>query len=503
MAKKKITLYIEDTDIKLLVSKGKQIDKWASLLLEPSLVRDGVIVDEEQVAESIKTLLKLGEVKQKKISIGLSGLNSIFRIITLPEMSPSLLPEAILNEARRVIPVPLDQVYLSHQKIPSSPGENRIFLVAYPRNSTDILIKTLQKAGLKLDTMDLAPLALARCANETSSVIINSWLTYLDVIIMTDKLPQVIRSLSLPTEAVDINEKLPLIAEELSRTIAFYNSSNPSNQLDNTTPVFVCGDIAEAPDSWEKLVAHSGYKVSILAPPIEYPETFSPCKFMVNIGLALKGQLPDSTDNYYSIIDFNATPEAYKPKAINITRIIVPVAIVIGIGALAYGGLLIKGVSDDTVEIKGQTEELDSESELLRLQIASTKNDIEIQDEELALFPGQAAEFESMIESKEILNASFNLMLDGLSEGLVETDANIKEIVDLLPVTVILNKVAYDGELLNISGNAVNEDDVLGYARALRSSERFEDVTVLTISEILVKESEEEIKIFDFTFLVK
>jgi len=70
---KKITLYIEDTDIKLLVTKGKQVDKWASLLLEPSLVSDGVIVDEDQVAESIKTLLKLGEVKTKKVSVGLSG----------------------------------------------------------------------------------------------------------------------------------------------------------------------------------------------------------------------------------------------------------------------------------------------------------------------------------------------------------------------------------------------------------------------------------------------
>jgi type IV pilus assembly protein PilM len=46
---KKVTLYIEDTEIKLLVTNGKQVEKWASLMLEPKLVRDGVIVDEDGV----------------------------------------------------------------------------------------------------------------------------------------------------------------------------------------------------------------------------------------------------------------------------------------------------------------------------------------------------------------------------------------------------------------------------------------------------------------------
>ena len=111
---RKVTLYIEDTDIKLVITKGNQVEKWASLLLEPSLVRDGVILDEDLVANSIKTLLELGGVTKKKVIVGLSGLNSIFRIISLPELPQALLPEAVENEAGRVIPVPLEQVYLSY-----------------------------------------------------------------------------------------------------------------------------------------------------------------------------------------------------------------------------------------------------------------------------------------------------------------------------------------------------------------------------------------------------
>ena len=102
-----VSLYIEDTEIKLLVTKGKQVDKWASLLLEPGLVNDGIILDEEQVAEKIKELFHLQKVKQKKVIAALSGLNSIFRIISLPELPKKLVPEAVMNEANRVIPHPI------------------------------------------------------------------------------------------------------------------------------------------------------------------------------------------------------------------------------------------------------------------------------------------------------------------------------------------------------------------------------------------------------------
>ncbi len=56
--------------------------------------------------------------------------------------------------------------------------------------------------------LDLAPLALARCANQPKAVIVNSWLTYVDIIVMVGGLPQVIRSLSLPTDSTELDEKL-------------------------------------------------------------------------------------------------------------------------------------------------------------------------------------------------------------------------------------------------------------------------------------------------------
>ena len=500
---KKITLYIEDTDIKLLVTKGRQVEKWASLLLEPSLVVDGVIVNEDQVADSIRMLFKLQGVKAKKVVVGLSGLNSIFRVISLPELPPALIPEAVMNEAGRVIPVPLEQVYLSYQPIPAAKGETLLYLVAYPRNSTDALVRTLVKAGLKPEVMDLAPLALCRCADAPRAIIVSSWLTYLDIVIMEDRMPQVIRSLSLPTEAASLQEKLPTIIEELNRTIAFYNSNNPQRPLDSSVPIFVSGDLAEAPDSWQTIAGEHGYPVSALPPPLQFPETFNPFQFMVNMGLALKGQSAKGNDSSVSIVDFNVLPEIYRPPAIKLTRILVPVAVAVGIGALAYGGLLVQDIGARTSILHSQIDGLNSQMTGLRLQNIALSVGITEQTDAVALMPEQAAQVESQLQSVEATRGALEATLTGLSQGLGETDADLREAVNRLPAGVTLLEINYGGDMVTISGIALTEDDIFSYARDLRSGGRFAAVIISSINEIFREEGGEQIRQFSFDFLLR
>jgi Tfp pilus assembly PilM family ATPase len=57
-----VTLFIEDSAIKLLVAKDRRVEKWAKLPLEPGLVSDGLILDETKVADKIRELFKLQKV---------------------------------------------------------------------------------------------------------------------------------------------------------------------------------------------------------------------------------------------------------------------------------------------------------------------------------------------------------------------------------------------------------------------------------------------------------
>ncbi|MDD5082051.1 MAG: pilus assembly protein PilM, partial [Dehalococcoidales bacterium] len=354
MAKRITTLFIEDNRINALVMRGTQAEKWASLPLDPGLVSQGLILDEAQVAGKIQELLAREKISTKQVIAGLSGINSVFRIVTMPGLPEAILPEAVKREASRIIPVPIDEVYLAYQIISSSTGEIRIFLAAFPRNMTDNLIKTLRRAGLDPYNVDLAPLALCRIPNEPRSIIVNTSLDYLNIMVMTDRLPQLIRGLSLPGETQSLAEKLPAIAEELTRTITFYNSTHMDKPLDPTVPVLACGELAEAPDAWPSLVGRSGYTVSALASPLEPTEGFKPNDFMVNIGLALK-ELPPKADRINaSIINFNALPATFVPKPFPVGKVVVPIIALVVVGFLAYAALFVRDAGARTEELRAQ-----------------------------------------------------------------------------------------------------------------------------------------------------
>ena len=254
-----VTLFIEDNAVKLLVSKDRQVEKWAKLPLDPGLVSDGLILDENKVADKIRELFKLQKVSARTVVVGLSGFNSVYRLISLPELPPEILPEAVLQEASRVVPTPMSEVYFSYQTMPSQATETLIFLAAYPRNTTDALLQTLKKAGLSVDFMDLAPLALSRTVDAPEAILVNASAASLDIAIMMERIPQVIRSLSLPGEPQSLSERLTSIAEEVNRTISFYNSGHRDKPLGANTPIFVSGDLAQAPETSRLQCAQAAY----------------------------------------------------------------------------------------------------------------------------------------------------------------------------------------------------------------------------------------------------
>jgi type IV pilus assembly protein PilM len=462
MAKKATTLFIRDTSINLLVMKGEKVDKWATVPLEPGLVSQGLIVDEAQVADRVKQLFRDTGVKADKVITGLSGHDSLYRIITLPELPDSVLPEAIKREAKRTIPTPLDEVYFSYQRLPSpTKGESRVFLITFPRNLVDALIRTLHQAGVKPYVMDLAPLALCRIPNEPRAMIVNARLDHLDVIVVTDRLPQVIRRLILPGDAESLEERLPLIAEEFNRTVAFYNSGHMETPLDTTVPVFVCGELAEKPEVWQSVVSQASYPVSPLPSPVEVPESLNTNEFMVNIGLALKELLPDKEGANFSLVNFNALPEAYVPPHFSIWRVVLPVGAVIGIGLVVLGAILILNGRANIATLQSQVTSTEQSVTQLKVEVARLNTEV--------ASAGAAAD-------------GLRNILTTMERGRTNIYLDLEEIVDLAAGKVNLGSVDHAGNSIAVKGTASNVDSIYSYARALRESPRFSSVWVSKVS---------------------
>jgi type IV pilus assembly protein PilM len=482
MAKRIVSIFVRDTGVHLLAMNGKRVVRWGNLPLEPGLVAQGVIRDETAVADKIKELLRLEKVGAGKVIAGMSGMNSLYRLITLPEMPDAILAEAVKREAKRVLPVSMDEVYLSFQPVPSGKGEKHLFLAAYPRNMTDAVVRTMRKAGLDPYLMDLAPLALARIPDEPRAIIINSRAEHADIIMIEERLPQLIRVLSLPTEAKSLPERLTAISEELTRTVMFYNSGHLEKPLDSTVPAFVVGELAEAPDSWPSLVGRFGFPVSLLPLPIEYPEGFPANDLMVNIGLALKELTAERGEGNFSIVNLNALPEVYLPQRTQISRILIPVGIIIGVGLLAFMGVMAQRASSDTERLRAQVTASEQSLVQPRQDIAAIKE--RIKQTEPLIQP-----IDAQIAQVMATTTAFTSTQEDVTTSRNKVYADMSTIVSLLPSPpqqVDLLEVNHTGDDITISGTAADEDYIFEYTRALRASG---GISSLIITSIELKET--------------
>jgi len=465
MAKEATTIYIDDSAIWVLVAKGRQVQKWASLPLEPTLVRNGVILNEDAVANKVRELWTGEGIASRRVIAGISGINCLYRLLTLPELPKELLPEAVRREAGRALGVSLEEVYLSWQTLPSLKGETLVYLAASPRNAVDGLVSTLGKAGLDPYLMDLKPLAIARCATEPRAIIIDLGPSSFDTIIMTEGIPQVVRSLPLIEEA-SFEEKISFIREELDRAITFYNAGHMDKPIESDVPLLVSGELAEQQDAWRLLVSRQERTVLVLHPPMESAEDFPPGQYTTNIGLALKeGLASEKGAIAYSLVNFNALPEAYRPKPRKLSEILFMPTIVGGLALVALGAFLNITTS--------------AHNDDLRAQLAAINQraiSMHVTTQEIAALNQQVTSLKATISSFDTTLSQFSVERD-------EINGDLSQVNSSLPGTVDLQSVNHGGDSLTVTGKGDNRDTVFRYARSLRASGRFALVVITQMTE--------------------
>jgi len=469
MAKTVTTLFIEDTAIRFMMARGRHIEKWASIPLEEGLVKHGLIQDQEKVASKLKELFQWAKIKGR-ITLGLSEPGSLYRIITLPRVPEAILPEAVNREAERVIPLSQNEIYIAYQVITTTQEEMQVFLVAISRNAVDTLVSTLQAAGARPASLDLVPLALCRATGLGTAIIVSLRCSNFDIAIMIDGIPQVIRSLSLPSEVSSLNEKIHTVAEELDRTITFYNSSHTDKPLDKSIPVYVDGELVHAPETWINLVGSLGSTVTPLPSLMQPLSEFEPDDYLINIGLALKENIQGKGLK----INLNALPVAYQPEKTKLSRTILPIGIGAGVILIGYLWILGAMVKSDVTALKAETSSLQSQINLQTKEINSIKDKIKQAQDKLT--PLQAE-----IEKAYADMVSIENMQVRLEKQRNNTDVHLAKIVEIIPDGMVLSSIG-GVEEISISGTATSETTIFKYARDLKATGMFRSVILKAIS---------------------
>ncbi|MFC2051957.1 PilN domain-containing protein [Chloroflexota bacterium] len=469
MAEKIVTLYIDDTSLRLMVTQGKRIQEWAELPLEPGLIENTVVIKEAEVAAKIRQLFTVHKVRTTKVTVGVSGLHCLTRPITLPQLPRDMLDEAVKREAKRTLPIPLEQLYISWQTIPAPEGKTQVFLVAIPCKTADALLKTLQQVGLKPSFMDIKPLLLARVVKEPTAVIIDVQKAEFDIVIMADGIPQPIRTINFAEGALSWQEKMTTIKSELNRTIAFYDSNNPEKPLPSSVPIFALGDLAGESELWQDLSDEVGHPVLSVSSPLDFPNGFDLSHYMVNIGLAQQ-KLSHRGEVRASVVNLNALPASYLPKPISLTNILALPGAAVAAVLLIFLLVLIQTTSADIASLRVQ---LNSTDQILQRNLS--------QRQELS---GKAAELEKKIAAIEASRSTFTAALSSLEKQSAAINHDLEATIRSLPTNISLSNISHAGSVLTISGRAPSEKHVLGYLMQLDASGRFGEITISNMSRV-------------------
>lgn len=124
--------------------------------------------DQKKLHEALKTLLLSAKVNTDRVVFSPPEDQVFTRIKRLPKLTEQELTAAIRWEADQDIPLPLEEVYLTHQVIDSdkkAQDENsqmEVMIVAVPKIALDRHLATLKAVGLKTAAVETETLALSR-----------------------------------------------------------------------------------------------------------------------------------------------------------------------------------------------------------------------------------------------------------------------------------------------------------------------------------------------------
>jgi len=465
MAKKITSLYINDKSIRLMVTSGRRISKLAEVPLDIDLENVSDEDKEMELVEKIKHLFSANKISPNSFIFGMSGLHSLSRPVVLPLLPKAMQEEAMTREAKRLLPVPPEQLHISWQIVSSDESRMRAFIVAMPRQTTDYLLNALDQAGLRPYLMDIKPLALARLIKEETAILIDVQETEFDIIIVSEGFPQPMRTVSFPHDSLSYEEKLAIVKDELRRTVQFYNSNNPEKVLSEDTAVYISGEMADT-DSFELLSQELGYTVTPLTSPLKCPKQLDPSHYLVNVGLTLK-ELPRESGSL--LANINTLPGDYLPKPISRDRLMAIPAAVAAVGVVVAFIFVIQNTAGN---IQATNDQVDANKFII------TKK----QAEKQKLIKG-IDDLEANIANFEIINDSFTIAYDTISSTSDELNDNIRTVVNNVSGGVELTSMIHRKDSITIMGIAPTEKEILEYARELDETNRFDEVVVTNIKE--------------------
>jgi len=130
-------------------------------------VVEGEIVDPESTAASIREVVRQSGARGKDVNIGVANQRVIVRLVDLPYMDREELAGAIQYQAQDYLPMAVEDSVIDFQIIgdymtPADEHMMEVLLVAAHRDMIGNVVAAVDRAGLRLGSVDVSSFAIVR-----------------------------------------------------------------------------------------------------------------------------------------------------------------------------------------------------------------------------------------------------------------------------------------------------------------------------------------------------
>ncbi len=151
-------------------STGWKILRADSIPTPPESIRDGVVVNHEEVSAAIRQLMRKAHVHATSANISVAGGTVVVRTVRIPKMAEATLRKSIKYEAGRYVPTSVDDSFVEFEILGNTDDSQMdVLIVAAPKDIVDSRVKACEAAGLEVELVDIEPFATYRALIEANS----------------------------------------------------------------------------------------------------------------------------------------------------------------------------------------------------------------------------------------------------------------------------------------------------------------------------------------------
>lgn len=260
-------------ELKIVQADGRRLTGHAEIILPDGAIQDGVPTP--LLTAAIRGSMEGADIGARLARIAIADTGIAVRDFTLPRLPAQELADAVIFEGRRLLPLDANSVYYAWHAQPTRTG-HAIYLVAARRDMIDAIVAAVSEAGLRIERIDVKPLALARGAGVSDGLVLEWGASEATLVLMVSGRARFFRTFLLDAPAENVDAQLDELAFSVKALVRFMRTAAPDAPVGPTTGLYLVGRMAfidgglqRAQQRFDFIVrppAPSGFK-----PPADFP----------------------------------------------------------------------------------------------------------------------------------------------------------------------------------------------------------------------------------------